>query len=176
MNKGYTFLEILIVTAIVSIVTSGIFMSLSSSRQAWDALQVRTALQLELRKAISRISDDLKQASMDQIFSNSGMTTALSPGGVYSEIYFYLPQGVNPTGTINWDTVDPVIYTLDNGTITRTRGATSVDICSSIVGLNFTVLPNDVIRIDVSGQKVKAVEHGNATVQASLESAVALRN
>lgn len=176
MNKGYTLIEILIVAAIVTIVSSGIFMSLRSSKQAWDSLEVRTALQMELRKAISRISDDLRQTSMDQIFSDSGMTTPLSFGGVHSEIYFHLPQGVNPTGTISWDTTHPVSYVLLDGMITRTSGATSLDICSSITGLNFTVLANDVIRIDVSAQKTKAVEHGNVTVQAALESAVALRN
>ncbi|GEM_PF-4053652 len=176
MKKGYTLVEILIVVAIVSIISGGIFMSLTSSIQAWDSLGARTALQLELRKSILRISDDLRQTSMDQIFSNSDMTTKVSLGGIYTALYFNLPQEIGPTGAISWNTIDPVIYTLINGTIIRTRGTTSSDICSSIVSLKFTVLANDVIRIEVSGEKVKAVYYGNTTVNATMASAAAVRN
>ncbi len=176
MKKGYTVVEVMVVLFIIAVVSSGMFMVLSSSKQTWDTTETRTAVQGELRKAILRISDDLRQTSMSQAFTDSGLTTKLSTGGVYSAIYFKVPQGIdNSNGSIIWNST-AVSYTLSGGVITRANGTTQLPIASDITGLNFTRLPNDVVQIDVSGQKVKAVEHGTATVNASLESAVAVRN
>lgn len=176
MNKGYTLVEVMVVMFILAVLSGGIFMVMSSGRQSWDISEARTALQLELRKAMSRISDDLKQSSVNQAFIDSGLTTNFPTGVSYPAIYFKVPQGIsNATGAIEWNS-SSISYALVNNIVTRADGAGALKISSNITGMNFTRIANDVFQIRLSGQKVKAVEHGNATIDATLDSAVAVRN
>ena len=176
MSKGYTLVEVMVVMFILSVLAGGIFMALSSGRQSWDISEARTALQLELRKALLRISDDLKQSSMNRTFIDPGLTTNFPTGVAYQAIYFKVPQGIsNATGAIEWNS-SSISYALVNNTVTRADGAGALNIASNIAGMNFTRIANDVFQIRLSGQKVKAVEHGNATIDATLDSAVAVRN
>ena len=176
MKKCYTLVEIMVVMFILAVLAGGIFMVMSSGRQSWDISEARTALQLELRKAMSRISDDLKQSSVNQAFIDSGLTTNFLTGVAYPAIYFKVPQGINnATGAIEWNS-SSISYALVNNTVTRADGAGTLKISSNIAGMNFTRIANDVFQIRLSGQKVKAVEHGNVTINATLDSAVAVRN
>ncbi|MFH0940582.1 MAG: prepilin-type N-terminal cleavage/methylation domain-containing protein [Candidatus Omnitrophota bacterium] len=176
MSKGYTLVEVMVVMFILAVLAGGIFMVMSSGRQSWDISEARTALQLELRKALLRISDDLKQSSMNRTFIDPGLTTNFPTGVVYPAIYFKVPQGIsNATGAVVWNS-SSVSYALVNNTVTRADGAGTLNIASNITGMNFTRIANDVFQIRLSGQKIKAVEHGNATINATLDSAVAVRN
>jgi prepilin-type N-terminal cleavage/methylation domain-containing protein len=176
MKKGYTLVEIMVVMFILATIAGGIFMVMSSGRQTWDISETRTALQLELRKTMLRISDDLKQSSVNQTFIDSGLTTNFPTGVSYQAIYLKVPQGIsNTTGAIEWNS-SSISYALVNNIVTRADGAGALNISSNITGMNFTRIANDVFQIRLSGQKVKAVEHGNITINATLDSAVAVRN
>lgn len=179
MKKGFTLIEVIIVAGIVSVISVGIYLALSSAKQSWDTAEIRTALQLDLRKAVYRMSDDLRQTSMDHVFTDPTLFTKFLSGNSSSELYFKVPQGINnATGLIIWNST-AVGYKFDagTGTIIRNNGTTQVAIASDITKLNFTRINNsDVIQIDVSAQRMKAVEHGNATVNATLESAATVRN
>lgn len=180
MSKGYTLVEVMVVMFILAVLAGGMFMVMSSGRQTWDLSEARTALQLELRKAMSRISDDLKQSSTNQTFIDSGLTIQFPTGLAYSAIYFKVPQGIsNATGAIEWNS-SSVSYALGNNTVIRTVTGSGIsealNISSNIIGMNFTRIANDVFQIRLSGQKIKAVEHGDITINATLDSAVAVRN
>ncbi|OIO35727.1 MAG: hypothetical protein AUJ74_05065 [Candidatus Omnitrophica bacterium CG1_02_44_16] len=176
MSKGYTLVEIMVVMFILAVLAGAVFMVMSSGRQIWDTSEARTALQLELRKTLLRISDDLKQSSVNQIFIDAGLTTEFPTGTAYQAIYFKVPQGIsNSTGAIEWNS-SSISYTLVNNIVTRADGAGALKISSNIAGMNFTRIANDVFQIRLSGQKVKAVEHGNVTIDATMDSAVAVRN
>lgn len=177
MKKGYTLVEIMIVTFILAFLIGGIFMVLSSGKPTWGLSESRAALQLELRKTMMRISDDLRQTSINETYTDAGLTTQFPSGGTYSAIYFKVPQSIsNVTGAVIWEP-NPVSYTRSNNTIIRDDGTSQIEIASNITAMDFIRLANDVIEIVLSGRKVITVEHGySATVEANLTSAVAARN
>jgi hypothetical protein len=167
----------MIVLLIVVFLVGAMFMVLSAGRPTWGMSEARAALQLELRKAILRITDDLKQTSINQTYTDVAMTTVFPAGGNYSEIYFKVPESIsNSTGAVAWDS-DAIGYVLSGTTVVRSDGGTSMEIASNITAMNFIRLANDVIEIYLAGQKVIPMDQGsNTTVAADLTSAVAVRN
>ena len=177
MRRGHTLVEMMIVLLIVVFLVGALFMVLSTGRPTWGMSEARAALQLELRKAMLRIADDLKQTSINQTYTDDILNTSFPSSGNYSEIYFKVPASIsNSTGAITWDS-DAIGYALSGTTIMRSDGGTSTEIASNITAMNFVRLANDVIQIYVAGRKTIPMDQGsNMTVEANLTSAVATRN
>jgi type II secretory pathway pseudopilin PulG len=177
MRRGHTLVEMMIVLLIVVFLVGAMFMVLSTGRPTWGMSEARAALQLELRKAMLRITDDLKQTSINQTYTDETLSTSFPSGGNYSEIYFKVPASIsNSTGAISWDS-DAIGYAISGTTIVRSDGGTPTDISSNITAMNFIRLANDVIEIYLAAQKIISTDRGSyATIEANLTSAVAARN
>lgn len=176
MKKGFTLVEIAVTLAIFSVITACIFLVMSSTRSMWYSSDSSIQLQQELRKALSQISDDLKQSSVNKIFLDSSLTLPFpNDGASYSTIVFFLNQGVDGSGVVQWS-ANPISYSLSGNQVIRTNqdGSTAV-VANQISGLSFVRQVSDpnVVSISLGAQTTNQI---GQTATASLDTEVAFRN
>jgi prepilin-type N-terminal cleavage/methylation domain-containing protein len=175
MKKGFTFIEIVVVAAISSVVAMGVSLVATSTRSTWHSSDTLIQLQQELRKAMSSITDDLRGTAVTKIYTNSSLAQAFPNNGVpYSSITFFINQGVDVSGDIIWSTT-PVSYALSSNQIIRTYSGSSKVVANNINSLSFIRQPSvpNVITINMGAQKTTIA--GQA-LSATLDTELAVRN
>jgi prepilin-type N-terminal cleavage/methylation domain-containing protein len=166
--KGFTFVELLIVLLLVSIIGGALFSALYVNRNSWYAADAQISLQEELRRAMEQICDDLRQSSSGQI--------SLADGSAADHISLNISQGVFSNGSINWS--NPIMYSLDtdpqSGTyISRDDSSgTPRHVANSVTNMGFNRTSKNV-GISISAQKTTPYGH---VVSANAASEVYLRN
>ena len=175
MRKGFTFVELMVVLAISSVVAAGIFAVLSSTRVTWYISDASVQLQQELRKTMSAISDELRESSAAKLYLDSSLDQAFPGDGTsQSSITFFIVQGVDTSGAVVWSD-GPVSYVLSGNQIIRTYDGVSKVIANNISSVSFVRHPEspNVVSINIIAQK--ATEVGQ-TIIATLDTQLALRN
>ena len=99
-DGGYTLIEILVTVAIFAVLAAAIQGVLLVGESSWQTNSVRVELVQEIRKAMDRMSDDLRQTGPGAI--EEGPKTA--DGTTYTSIQFQKAIGVQG-GSIQWDEV-----------------------------------------------------------------------
>ncbi len=109
-NKGFTLVEILVVTLIFSFIVAGTFMTMHSGQEAWRQDETQIQLQDDMRQAIARISSELRLSgsySDQSITCPATHNTTLYVGvtdaggmGTTDVITFSIPVVCESTGSI----------------------------------------------------------------------------
>lgn len=94
-NKGYSFLEVMVVVFIFMLILGMMTLILAAGRNAWYTEDVSVQLQQELRKSMSVMISDLRQTS------SSTLIGVPSNGSWSSTIFYQKPTGIT-YGYIDW--------------------------------------------------------------------------
>lgn len=66
-KKGFSLVELMIVVALLVVIMASTFQSMSVGKKAWEASDGKMQLKASLRQAVTRISQELRQSSDDQV-------------------------------------------------------------------------------------------------------------
>jgi len=164
-ERGFTMAELLITTAIVGVVMSGLYVMLASGEQSYLVGTNQAEAQQALRLAVDRIVQDLRTAGYCPTCASACPTpfaaiTAQSATGFTIQYDWNADYnctagtGINTTGTVNYlgtgtQRGENIIYALSGTNLTRREmgvDGAPVTIASGIVSLAFTYLDvNDVV-------------------------------
>lgn len=76
-NKGFSFVELMVTVAIISLMGAGAFAALASGRASWFTAEAGIQVQESLRKALDQVSTELRESR----FSQTTVTTGGGFGG-----------------------------------------------------------------------------------------------
>ena len=160
-RSGFTLVEILVVTFIVTIVSLGISNIFVVGKRAWFIGSTQIAVQEAARNAMHRMTQELTFSSPLQ--SDIGLDG--------DAITFCKPESVDGSGNITWSA--PIQYSLNEGQILRTVDSQINVLANDISVLQFSPLGSRSIEVVVSAQK-NTIDGRN--IEYSLKSQVYLRN
>lgn len=100
-KNGFTFVELLIATAVLAVFSAGIYQVVNFSFNAWEYSRLKVDIQHNVRTAVSRVSRELRTAKDYEIINKNSEVKMFLPGG--EEIRYYLKgdqllRDVNGTG------------------------------------------------------------------------------
>jgi len=154
--KGFTLVEILVVTIIFLILVFGIFAVMNVGRSAWLTGDVSVELRQEIIKAFMTMERELKETRPAQI--------SLSIGSSSASLTFKIPRDNNGDGTVldafgNIEWSGDIKYALNvNNQIIRTTSNTTSILANDIIRLQFSrpTSPLNLLQIDITAQKTSA--------------------
>jgi len=149
--KGFTLIEILVASLIMSIIMGALFASLSIGQNSWFNGDAVIELRDQTIRSIMTMDKELSATRPSKI--------NLAIGATSNTITFYLPQDnngddsiVDSAGDIEWS--EAVTYLLnDSNQIIRSSGGTNKVIGISINTLLFTRTENRIMQVDITAQK-----------------------
>ena len=165
-KRGFTLVEIIVVTAVVAILLSCFIMFFLLGFRLWDGGEARIELQQEMRNAMAWITNDLQQAG------SSSIIDVPADGNQYPAITFRVCNGVSGS-RISWSN-NPICYIINTNQLLRIEGSTNVAISENTQSLQFrrqSVTP-DIIEVSL----VLAKTSSRGTLNDSLNFRVKLRN
>jgi len=136
-DKGFTTVELMVVTAISSILTYGIFLALQTGSAQMETSKARRYLQDQAREGLYKMVQEIRQSAPDRITIANGGTL----------IRFDVPDPAAPVNadfTVNWGGSHSIQYALGglNG-----RQLIRTDLNSGLT----TVMANDVGGLVLAG-------------------------
>ena len=176
-DRGFTFMEIMIVSAIVA----GIFLVLAAVvRMSQQSLQVQhntMTVSHELRRGIQEMSRDLAEAS-------ANVVSIPADGRWYPTITYQIPQDLDLNGTVlnalgNVEWSQPVTLALGGAganQVQRTQGGNTRVVSYGVTKLQFRrqALTPQVVEMDLTVQR--GATTGGFIQQSNLTSRIRLRN
>ena len=149
--KGFTLIEILVASLIMSIIMGALFVSLSVGQNSWFNGDTAIELRSQTIRSIMTIDKELSATRPSKI--------NLAIGAASSTITFYLPQDnngdgsvVDSAGDIEWS--GAITYSLNGSNqIVRSSGGASRIIGINIGTLQFTRTGNRIIQVDITARK-----------------------
>lgn len=147
LSRGFTLIESLVAVGIFVLLFGAVMLIFISSSDSWQVSHVQLQLQQELRRAMSRIKNDLSQGGVSTI------TDVLANGSWYSAITFKQTNGVSG-GNISWPS-DTTRYALVGTVLQRTIGTTTLTIGEDINSLQIRRQASTPRLIEVSLQAQK---------------------
>lgn len=151
LRNGLTLVEVLIATAVLSLLLTGALTILNSSNSTWNVDTGLVELQRKTRQAMAGMVREVRQAD------------------------FVAVDGSTITFSTPWAAAGNIVYSLNNNQIIRTyNGITSV-LANNISSLNF-VDNSSVVEIQTQAQKAVRGRTITFPVEGSLIEKVKLRN
>lgn len=161
--KGFTFVEILVSAAILSIIVAGIFLVLNIADMTWHSDMGLLDLQQQARQAMDGMVREIRQVEI-------GNATPLTING--SSIQFYIPDYSSSIG-----------YNLQNSQLIRQHSGNLSAIANDIDSLSFcwwhsasscneTRLNSDILQVQLNAAKTVR----QRALAFSLKEQVGLRN
>ena len=149
--KGFTLIEILVASLIMSIIMGALFVSLSIGQNSWFNGDAAIDLRDQAIRSIMTMDKELSATRPSKINLDVGVTS--------NAITFYLPQDnngdgsiVDSAGDIEWS--GAITYSLNGSNqIIRSLGGTNRIIGNNIGTLQFTRTENRIIQVDITAQK-----------------------
>ena len=143
-QSGFTLVELLVVCLIVMSVGGMLFLIADSGLKTWLFTDAQLESQTEVQRAIDRMSDDLREAPLDEIdcvIPNGPLTIGLAGTAARITYRFTAGAGLHPgTGTLVREVGDPM--------------ASSATIASNIVDGSFTCTDpaNQVVSLSLTSR------------------------
>jgi len=149
--RGFTLIEILVATLIMSIIMAALFIVLSMGQNSWFNGDIAIELRDQTLRSIMNMNKELSATRPSKI--------NLSIGATSSTITFYVPQdnngdgiSVDSAGNIEWS--GAITYSLNGSNqIIRSFGGANTVIGIDIVTLRFSRPENRLIQVDITAQK-----------------------
>lgn len=165
-NSGVTLIEVMVVTAILSVFSTFLVSLLMTSQNAWLIENTSVPVRAEAKRTVETIVKELRE----------GDPTA--PGGITiggpnnSQITFSVPDQVSQTKILSWRQVQ-FSHNSVTQEVTRTEKGNDTVLGRNVTSLQFS-LANNVITTTIGAQKT--IPGGTATIQSILTSQIKLRN
>lgn len=157
-RKGFTFIEIIVVVSIFSILMLAAYAVMDVGRSAWFNSGAASDLRMEIIKTFMRMAREIKNTGITQI--------NLTAGNSSPSLTFKIPQDNDLDGTIldssgNKEWSNDIIYAFNGGTkqITRTVLGNATVLANDIIALQFTrpVATASLLQIDITAQKKSVI-------------------
>jgi prepilin-type N-terminal cleavage/methylation domain-containing protein len=154
--KGFTLVETLVSTAILTILFLAAFQIMDVGSRSWFGGDAVVELRQEIVKVFMKMELELKETRPAQVNLGAGQTS--------SSLTFKLPADNNGDGTIldssgNMEWSGNITYAL-NGShqITRTASTGTTIVANDISSLQFSrpTSPNNILQIDITASKTTA--------------------
>lgn len=151
LNKnGTSLMEALVTVLIFVMIIGGVYASASVGESSWQTNSTKMELQQDLRKAMSWMKYELRQAGP------SSIVDVPSDGVSQSDITFKIPSTVSG-GSIVWET-DTIRFLLggaQNNQLQKIKGGTTSILANDISTLSFTRYPAapNVLEVSMLAQK-----------------------
>jgi prepilin-type N-terminal cleavage/methylation domain-containing protein len=166
LKRGFTLVEIIVVSAIVGILLSCFIIFFLMGFHLWYGGEARIELQQEMRNAMAWITNDLQQAG------SSSIIDVPADGNQYPAISFRVCSGVS-AGKISWSN-NPIGYIINANQLLRIEGGTNIAISENTQSLQFRRQRDTPNIVEVSLVLAKTSDRG--TFNDSLNFRVKLRN
>jgi len=166
-KKGFTFVEILVLVGVFSIIAGSILRVAVSWQRFWNISKVQMDVQFQARRVMSEITEELSQTSPSRVTIN-----------INDVITFQLPNDDYVNGAFTWGDQIQCSLILEPSGISQlirtnlTTNQTKV-LANYINGIQFT-LTGGIISMEVNVNKTP--KGGEAPVTIQLNSQVSLRN
>jgi len=164
-TRGFTLVEVLFVTLILSMIAAGALVAMADGTNSWQVGDARLELYGEGRALLSRVVYDLRQ---------SGPSAAVleSP----TRLSFAQSAGVDGSGNISWGGLITYDWNANTGVVTRTDPVSTTVVGSHVDSLIFTAdSAASPTRVQITLQLGKTTA-GGFPVAAAMSSSAALRN
>ena len=113
-KSGFTLVESMLAVLLFGMIFGAVMMINISGTENWNANETQLQLQQNMRLAIARLSDDLRQAG------TSSVVNVTAGGAVQNSIVFRTVTGVN-SGTAQWS-ANTITYDVNSNQLRRTVG------------------------------------------------------
>jgi len=153
--RGFTLVEILVATVIMSIIMAALFMTLSVGQRSWFSGDAAIELRDQAARAIMTMDKELSVTATKGINEIS----LKNVNDTSNTITFHLPQDNNADGSVvdangNIEWSGPIIYSLNaSNQIIRTFGGRTSVLANNIVTLQFRRTADRIIQVDITAQK-----------------------
>ncbi len=151
--RGFTLIEVLVTTLIMSIIMAALFMTFSIENRSWFTGDATIELRDQVIRAIMTMDKDLSEGPASGVNSIN-----LAVGASSNSVTFWLPDNssgsvVAPNGNIQW--TGPFKYSLNNAThqVIRSFGVTNWTIANDITSLQFLRQASRIIQVNITAQK-----------------------
>jgi len=167
-RTGFTFVEILVLVGVVSIIAGSILKVIVSWQRSWNISKVQMDVQSQARRAMSEITEELSQTSQNNVSINL----------IGDVITFRLPNDDYFGGAFTWG--DQIQYSLISESagisqLQRTNLTTGqIKILASYINRIQFTLTNGIISMQLTVDKTP--KGGETPVTIQLDSRVSLRN
>ena len=149
--RGFTLVEILVASLIMSIIMAAVFVTLSIGERSWFAGDVTIQLRDQTMQAVATMNRELSATRPSRINIVIGASS--------NTITFSIPNDnngdgrvVDNAGNIEWS--GNITYLLNNSNqIVRNFGGASTILGNDIIGLLFTRTQDSLIQVDITASK-----------------------
>ena len=139
-NKGFTLVELMVVTGLLSVISLFLVTMSAVSRTAWEMQLSSVSVRTEAKKAAESIAKELRQTSLTN--PNGVVVSADNTG-----INFAIPETVSQYSIASWQPVE-FSYDAPNQQIIRTEnGANATTLARRVQSVQFTLTNNVVTAI-----------------------------
>ena len=169
-SKGFTLIETLVTTSILSLLFGACLMILLSGSDSWQVNNARVQMHQELRKAADWMKEDLIEGGISTI------TNVPADGNSYTTITFKTSNGISG-GNIVWstDTIQFLLGGTNNNELQRKSGSTTKVLAQNIKSLQFKRQASTPSVVEISLQAEKNTFRG-IVVTVNMNSKVQMRN
>lgn len=123
-QEGFTLVEIMVVVALSAIIFYGIFAMLRMGSIQANVAGVRMTINGSAREGMTRVLQELREASPDSFSWGTNTVT------------FSNPETVNDDGSITWS--DPIEYSVDGTQLLRTQAGQVSVVANDVQSVTFT--------------------------------------
>ncbi|MFT5387315.1 MAG: prepilin-type N-terminal cleavage/methylation domain-containing protein [Lysobacterales bacterium] len=169
-QDGFTFVEMMLSVAVMSIITGGLFSALSVGEGSWKVNTTKITLQQDLRTSMDWMKYDLQEAGLTSIVD------VPADDAWYPSITFQVPSGILG-GSINWNanSIQFIQGGSDSTDLYRIQNSVTKVLGGNIKTLQFRRLStsSDIVEVVMIGERDTT---SGITVTYQMDFDVALRN
>jgi prepilin-type N-terminal cleavage/methylation domain-containing protein len=155
--KGFTLIEVLVTTVILSIILGALFMVLSMGQRSWFTGDVAVELRDQTIRALMTMDKELSATHTTRVTDGSG--NPLVEGTAVNSIEFDMPtsmidsswSAIDADGDMQW--TGPITYSRVGTQVIRNFRGTNWTIANNITNLQFTWTLTNMMQIDITARK-----------------------
>jgi len=165
-NSGFTLIEVIIVTAIMSIFSIFLVDLVMTTQKAWSIENTSVSVRGEAKRTLEVIAKELREGDPSAV---GGVT--IGGSGTSQTITFSVPNQVSQATILSWRQIQ---YAHDSvqKQVTRTVSGTTTTVGRDINSLQFSQ-SNNVVTVTVGTNKLTAE---GITLQTTISSQIRMRN
>lgn len=166
INSGFTLIEVLIVTAIMSIFSIFLVDLVTTTQKAWSIENTSVPVRGEAKRTLEVIAKELREAD-----PSAPSSVTIGGSGTSQSITFSVPNQVSQSTILSWRQIQ-FAHDLIQKQVTRTVGGITTIVSRDINSLQFSQ-SNNVVTVTVGTNKLTAE---GIMLQTTIGSQIRMRN
>jgi len=152
--RGFTLVEVLVTSLIMSIIMVALFMALSVGQRSWFVGDAAIDLRDQTIRAVMTMNKELSSTA-----TAGAREINLTTGASANTVTFYVPHDNNADGSIvdasgNIEWTGGITYSRNGSNqIVRTFGAATSVLGNNISALQFTRIADRILQVDIAATK-----------------------